>query len=452
VTLLEWPARIRAFLKHELWETEPEQRSRLSAIRLLQFSIMLIEGFVRDQLLLRASALAYFTLLSLVPLLAVVVAIASAVGIGSTDFVEWVLATVVAGAPEAAETVRSLIQGVDFTGLGTIGGGVLLITTVLAISNVESTLNDIWGVPSRGYARQFSDYLAVLVVAPLLSGIALSLVATLQNRWVVSRLAEEMPSFWLVHQLGTHLVPMTMLSAAFTFIYWFLPNAWVRGVSAALGGVVSGVLIAAAQSLYVSFSVGVARADLFFGSFALLPLLLAWIYVFWAIVLLGAEIAFAHQNFALYRKEVRGAPATPAEREAIALRIALEVGQRFRSGGPAPEAAGLADQLRVPVRTVRAVAAELQAAGILSTRVEEQHGEGLQLGRPAETIAVTDVLEALRGQRKVPERDQAKGRLVASVLGELEDAAAKAAGGRTLADLLLELEPADGVDPPAPRG
>ena len=91
MSVLDWPARIRDFLSHKLWEIEPERRSRLSAIRLLQFSIMLVEGFVRDQLLLRASALSYFTVISLVPLLAVVVAIASAVGIGSTSFIDWLV-------------------------------------------------------------------------------------------------------------------------------------------------------------------------------------------------------------------------------------------------------------------------------------------------------------------------------------------------------------------------
>ena len=87
----EWPARIRDFLSNKLWEIEPEQRSRLSAIRLLQFSIMVVEGFVRDRLLLRASALSYFTVISLVPLLAVVVAIASALGFGSAGFIEWMV-------------------------------------------------------------------------------------------------------------------------------------------------------------------------------------------------------------------------------------------------------------------------------------------------------------------------------------------------------------------------
>jgi membrane protein len=450
VSVLDWPARIRDFLSHKLWEIEPEARSRLSAIRLLQFSIMLVEGFVRDHLLLRASALSYFTVISLVPLLAVVVAIANAVGIGSTSFVDWLVDSIAAGAPGAAPQIRALVDRVDFTGFGTLGGAVLFATTVLGLGTVEGSLNDIWGVPSgRSFARRFADYLAVLVVAPLLGGLALSFGTSLASHWPTSQL-HGLP---LVGDPVGAWIPAAMLTVAFTFLYWFLPNAGVRVVSAAIGGAFAGVTVTLAQSVYVHFSIGVARADALFGSFALLPLLFAWIYVFWAIVLLGAEIAFAHQNFALYRQEVQSAPATPAEREAIALQIALDVARCFGEARPAPQAEVLADQLQVPVRTVRAVAAQLVEAGILSTRVGATQEQELsfQLGRPAESITATDVLAAVRGRRKPIKGDRATSSTVAHLLDEIEGAAHKGAGDSTLAELLQGRAPTQ-IDPPSARG
>ena len=451
MSLLDWPARIRDFLAHQLWEIEPEKRSRLSAIRLLQFSIMLIEGFVRDRLLLRASALSYFTVLSLVPLLAVVVAIASAVGIGNAGFIDWLVGTISAGAPGAAGVIRALIERVNFTGLGTLGGAVLFATTVLGLGTVEGSLNDIWGVASgRGFARRFADYLAVLVVAPLLGGLALSLGSSLQSHWPTS-----LPALpFTADPAGGVWLPVLMLSLAFTFLYWFLPNAAVRVNSAVIGGAFAGVFVTLAQSVYVNWSIGVARADVLFGGFALLPLLFAWIYVFWAIVLLGAEIAFAHQNFALYRQEVRGSAATPAEREAIALQIALDVASCFGAGSPAPVAGRLADDLQVPVRTVRAVAAQLVDVGILSMREASSPGQesGFQLGRPAEAISASDVLLAVRGRRKLPARRRATAGFVEELLAEIDDAAHKGAGDRTLAELLHELGPPGPIDPPSTRG
>jgi membrane protein len=449
LTWLEWPARIRAFLSGKLWEIEPERRSRLSALRLLQFSIMLGEGFVRDHLLLRASALTYFTVLSVVPLLAVIVAIASAVGVGTTTFVDWVVGTVAAGAPGAEGPIRTLIEGVDFSGSGKLGGGMLFVMTVFAIGNVESTFNHIWGVASgRSWTRRFSDYLAVIVVAPLLAGLALSWVSTLRSQWAVSTL-HDVALLGFVDELGGVLAPIVLLWIAFGFLYWFLPNTRVRVVSALIGGVFSAVMVAFAQSIYVDFSVGVARADVFFGGFALLPLLFAWIYVFWAIVLLGAEIAFAHQHFALYRQEVQDDPAGPAEREAIALRIAIAVAERFNAGGSAATAEGLADALRVPVRTVRAITGTLERAGILAVRLDPQHEEAFQLGRPAEAIAVLDVMEALRGRREPVPAADATGARVTKLLDRLDVATGEAVSGCTLADLLEVAEPGALVDPSA---
>lgn len=450
-SLKEWSAQVRAFLREGLWDAEPERRSRLSALRALQFAIMVVEGFIRDNLLLRASALTYFTVLSVVPLLAVAVSIVNAVGVGSTTFVDWVVGTVAAGSPEAQRYIEPLVESVDFGSLGTLGGAVLFVTTVLAISQVESTLNQIWGVASgRGWARRFSDYLAVLVVGPLLGGVALSLGATLRTQWAVEQLSG-IPGFAVLQSFGLALAPALMLSVAFTFLYWFLPNTRVKLGSAALGGILAGLGVFLAQGIYVDFSVGATRANAFFGSFALLPLLFVWIYVFWSIVLFGSEVAFAHQNFTLYREEVRSRQAAPAEREGIVLRIALEVARRFRKGGEALDASELALAIQVPVRTVRSVTAALLEAGIVATRVRGDVEDALQLGRPADAITVSEVIEALRGRRRTHgERPAAD--LVEHVLGDMDTAAREAAGSRTLADLLQELATPDGVAADEGRG
>jgi membrane protein len=447
VTLAGWIERARTFVSVELWRSQPERRSQLGVIRLLQFSSMVVEGFVRDHLLLRASALAYFTVLSVVPMLAVAVSIASAVGVGSRDFVDWVVGTLAAVSPEAQAQIQELVAGANFTGLGTLSAVVLFLTTVFAISNVEKAFNGIWGVAkARGFSRRFSDYLAVLVVAPLLGGVALSLTTTLRSQWLLQRVLD-LPGFSGLYQFGLSHLPTLMLSLVFVFLYWFLPNTRVRLLSALLGAVPAAFLTVAAQGLFIDLGVGVARASTFFGSFAAIPLLFIWIYVFWAIVLFGAELAFAHQNLHLYRREVRGAPAGGAEREAMALRIALEVGRRFRSGAPAIDASDLADLLHAPVRTVRDVADRLTEAGLLSLRAEER-SDTLQLGRPAETIRVVDVLSALRGEREASAGDPALASLVGSLMSELEESALASAGARSLESLLERLSPDPEFDPP----
>ena len=442
MSLAAWIDRARSFVAVDLWRSQPEKRSELGGIRLLQFSIMVVEGFVRDHLMLRASALAYFTVLSVVPLLAVTVSIASAVGVGSGDFVDWVVGTLAAVSPEAQGQIRNLVENANFAGLGSLSAGVLFVTTVLAIGNVEAALNDIWGVAkSRSWGRRFSDYLAVLVVGPVFGGVAVSLTTTFRSPWLLDRIFE-LPVFSGMLSFAVSQLPTLMLSLVFAFLYWFLPNTKVRAVSALLGAVPAAILAVVAQGLFLDLGVGVARASTFFGSFAAFPLLFAWIYVFWAIVLFGAEIGFAHQNLEHYRREVRGLPAGPAEREAIALRIALEVGRRFRDGAPAIDSGPLADVLEAPVRTVRGVVDGLVGAGILSIRAQGR-SDGLQLGRPAEKIRVMDVLLALRGSREPAGGDPEVTQRVESLISELEGSSLQGAAGRTLDDLL------DGV-PPAP--
>jgi membrane protein len=153
-------------------------------------------------------------------------------------------------------------------------------------------------------------------------------------------------------------------------------------------------------------------------------------------MLFGAEVAFAHQNLGLYRREVRGKPPGPAAREAIGLHIALEVARAFRDGIPPWTAAELADALDVPVRTVRDVLGHLEKASIVSPGGDRQKEGCYQLARPAERIEILDVMRALRGPRPGALAGSPLAAPVETVLREVDEGATNAAAGRTLANLL----------------
>lgn len=438
--------RARQFLAHDLWHAEFEAGTLAGrAVRALQFAAIIAEGFVRDHLMLRASALTYFTVLALIPLLAVAISIVGAIGVGSGPLAEIVVNQIAAGSPEAQQRILELIQNANFKSLGTLGGAILFLTTVLGISNVEGALNGIWGVKvHRSWGRRFPDYLAVLIVAPLLMGSALSLATTLKSQWLVLRMLEN-ELFSTLYHLGLQYTPIVVLCLVFAYLFWFLPNTTVRITSAILGGIVSGVLVVTAQKLYLDFSIGMAKANALFGGFAALPLLFVWIYVFWALVLFGAEVAFAHQNLTLYRREIRGRKAGPAEREAVGLRIALEIARAFRDGTAPWTADALADSLKVPVRTVRDVLSHLQEAGLLSPTGAQDREGAYQLGRPIDSIPVITVLAALRGDREPFDGDHDLGAVVEKTLEEMKEGEANAVQSRTLGDLLRATGP-EGMD------
>ncbi len=435
---------IRRFLKEELWSEEPASRWIVQrAVSLLQFAIMTAEGFVRDRLLLHASALTYFTVISLLPVFAIAVSIAAAIGVDSS-FAEGLVEKLAAGAPGLQERIVEQIESADFKALGGIGAAIVFVLTVLGLSNVEGAFNSIWGVKKhRSWGRRFPDYLAMLVVLPLLAT-GLSLATGLQSERLVQYLLQY-ELFANVYEMGLRYLPWLTLTGSFALLFWFLPNTTVRFSSAALGGAIAAMLVLVAQDLYLSFSIGAARADALFGAFAQLPLLFIWIYVFWAIVLFGAELAFAHQNLASYRRELRGSSTVPAEREAIALRAALLIARAFDESLPPETADSLASRLGAPIRVVREVLGKLESAGILSRRGDAAIEEAIQLGQPSSRIRVIDVLNALRGQREAVRAGE-DADLVERLLADLEAAEGSGQGAQTLAELLAQTP---SLDPPA---
>jgi membrane protein len=419
----ELVARVERFFGEDLWRRDAWW------IRFLQGCVVIVEGFVRDQLLLRAHSLTYITVLSLIPLLALGLGIAGLLGLRER-VAEQIFVRMGTIAPDVAGTLRDLVEGFDFGSLGALGGSFLFLTTVLVVGNVERSFNHIWGVTKqRSWMRRIPDYLFVIMIAPVVLGVALSLGTTLQSPKAVQFLMD-IPFFEAMWGYGLAQLPLVLFVLGFLFIYWFLPNTKVRIDSAAVGGLVAGLLFPILLRGYVGFAVGAAKMNAIFGGFAQFPLFLVFTYFTWAVVLLGAEVSFAYQNVGRYRREVKGSIPGPAGREAIGLAIAVEVARRFELGADPCTADELADALDVRIRTVRDVLDALETAGILAERADDDRSGGFQLGRPAERIPVGEVLRAIRGEREPVTA------AIDGVFEELEKRQREITEQETLADLL----------------
>jgi len=434
--------RVRHFFSSGLWTHELRPGTIAAAgIRLLQLTVVIAEGFVRHQLLLRTGALTYITVLSMIPLVAMVLSVLKALGV-SGNIAEYVVEEIPAVTDDTQTQLLQMIQGVEIGRLGVLGGVVFVVMTVLTLRHLESTLNDLWGVSqSRGWARRFADYLAVLIIGPLFISAALSLGTTIQAAPFVTWIAS-IPGVAVLYSMGLEWVPTGLFAIGFTFMYWFFPNTRVRVTSAVLGGCIAAVFFSANQYVYVAFNVGAAKYNVLFGGFAALPLLFIWIYISWAIFLMGAEICFAHQNLNQYRREIQDKPPGDAEREASGIRIVLHVARAFRDRSPPCTPEELADCVDLSVREVNGILERLMAVGILAETVRGGRGHAFQLGRPADDIALADILLGLRGERRavVIGEDEVND-LVEGIIGELRGIESPFVDGRTLSDLMQNLSP-----------
>ena len=257
-----------------------------------------------------AAALAYYTLIGLVPLMAATFAMIKTLGL-HRQLTPFVINTIGAGSPEVAREVVSFIDATNVRAVFVLAALGALLAIIGILSNAELCLNHIWGdVPGRTWRRKFRSFLMVAVTAPLLLVLALALTALLQPGHRLYVLLDS----WRLGDLVLvvlRTVPYALLWLGFTLFYTGLPNKKVRTRSAIFGAVVAGTLWQFAQWGYVTFVIGLVRYSAVYGALWQLPILLAWVYIAWCVILYGAEVSCVHQDVYEQRLTQRlGAPRT----------------------------------------------------------------------------------------------------------------------------------------------
>ena len=270
------------------------------------------------------------------------------------------------------------IEKLNFGALGGIGVVFLLWTVISVIGQVESAFNRVWGVvEQRPLYRKFTDYLSVVVVVPLL----LTAASTIPATSMISRLASAggmeaavSASTRLMRSLGT----LALLTLSLTFALRFIPNTKVRLGAAFWGGVVAAIGLAVWLRICLTFQIGLAKYNTFFGSFAVVPILLFWVYISWIILLFGAEFSFEIQNADTYRVEGSSAGASARTRLLVALDLLAAAGRAVRHGDGLLRLADWAGGHHVSVRLVNGVVGSLVREGLL---VETAGGSGVYAAR-----------------------------------------------------------------------
>ena len=331
-----------------------------------------------------ASNLTYSSLLAIVPIMAVVFAIAR--GFGYSILIEKWFTTTMASQPEVAEILITFVnsylkhtqKGV-FLGIGLV---FMLWTVLMLISNIEKAFNDIWQVKrQRSIFRTVTDYIALLFLIPVVIVISSGL-----SIWVTA----------LNHQLHDVVVigpamaviidlsPYVLLSTAFTALYTFMPNTKVRLRSAIVPGIIAGVSMQLFQLVYINSQIWISNYNAIYGSFAVLPFFLLWMQTSWIICLVGAEISFCRQNAEDFYSFKPQEPSFNS-RLKMSWRIMELVGERFSAGEAALTALEIKKRIGIPMRSVNTLLYDLQRIHFIAEMVHDEKGDTAQY-LPAEDM------------------------------------------------------------------
>lgn len=251
-----------------------------------------------------AAALAYYTLIGLVPMLAVVFTIIKVVGFHE-DITSYLVVTIAAGSEEVASNIVAFIDHTNLRAIALVSLVAAFLAVLAIMSNAEMCFNTIWGgVRGRSLKRKLGSFIKLAVIAPLLLLLAMTVTALLQpGSWLY-------PFFdsWYLGEavlVGLRVLPYVLILVSFTLLYTGLPNTFVRKRSAIVGATVAGMLLFLAQWAYVTFVIRLVRYSAVYGALWQVPILLAWIYIAWSVILYGAEVSRAHQELMRQRLSLR---------------------------------------------------------------------------------------------------------------------------------------------------
>ena len=395
--------RLRRYFGDRIWDERPAElpRGRAALLRATRVAYSTVRGFLEDQLTVRAAALTYFSVLSLVPLLAFTFAILKGFGAYRTLVDETVrpyLRVTFGANPalhQALERVLEFVEQTDVSRLGAVGLVFLVYAAVTLVSSVEDALNGIFRAKTtRSPLRQLTDYVTLLVTTPILVFAAATLSTAAQSSDLVLFLRERLRLGPLI-DFGLGLTPILVVCLGLFAMYVILPNVRTRVGSAFIGAMVAALGWQISLVLHVQLQMGVARYNALYSVLGALPIFLVWTYVSWLIVLIGAEIAASHQNERQERQRLRGRRADQALKELLAVGVAARVARDFLEGGPRRTATQLAALHEVPVPEVEDILDALVRAGLL-VRTVSGRDIGHVPGRDLDAIRASDLGDALR--------------------------------------------------------
>ena len=378
---------------------------RYLLLEILKKVVLAIRFFTAKRVLQKASALTYSMMLAIVPILAVVFAIAR--GFGYNKYIEVWFREAFESQPQVADVIIGFVNsylihtksGV-FLGIGLI---FMLYTVLMLVSNVEDAFNEIWQVKKpRSIFRTFTDYLAMFFLFPIIIVITSGLSIFMAN------IADLMPDFLLLGptmRFLIDLIPYTLMSGMFIALYIFMPNTHVKPINAVFPGILAGFAMQGLQIVYIHSQIFLSSYNAIYGSFAALPLFMLWLQISWTICLFGAELSYTNQNLDYYDYDANTGEISHRYQILLNALLLSRICKRFANGQKPLTAFELSKQTTIPIRIVNDLLYQQMQAGLVIEITADEKGE-TSCYMPAEDIknitlgAMIDRMESY-GQWKI---------------------------------------------------
>lgn len=343
------------FITYDVWRiTESEvDKTKFFLYSVIKTIYLSLTRFENYRLMRQASALTYSTLLAIVPIVALLFAIAK--GFGMDTMMEEQVMSALESNKQAAEFIIGFVSsyleqaksGV-FIGIGLI---MLLWTVINLINNIEDVFNGMWEVKhSRTLYRKITDYFSMLLIVPIV------IVVSGGMSLFINKFVAHTESFFLLAPVVKFLiksVPYVIIWLIFTGLYMFMPNIKVKFTSAFIAAVIAGTAYQLFQILYINSQVWVTGYNAVYGSFAALPLFLIWLQLSWTIVLFGAELTYSIQNMHKYSFDHDIKNVSRRYSDFVSLIVCSVIFGRFERNMPPYTSTQIAEECKLPIRLVR---------------------------------------------------------------------------------------------------
>lgn len=366
-----------------IWRTPLSEISKGKTFLFKQLRILLLaaKGFTHDKVSMRASALTFYSLLSVIPIAAIAFAIAKGFGL-EANLKELIFQKfqsqeqVLAFLQTEAENAIKATQGGYIAGVGMI---ILFWSVMSLLNHIESSFNHIWQIKSsRPWMRKFTDYLTIMLIAPvfiILSSSITVFISTGLNDFIIK--APILDFFKPVISFLFKFAPYIITWTTLTILFIIMPNAKVKFVPALVSAIIAGTILQGIQWLYIDLQFGITKLSAIYGSFAAIPLFIIWMQSSWIVVLLGAELSFANQNISRYEMESEALNISNYQKRALVLMIMHMIIQNFTLGEKPISAEYIAANLKIPVRLARDILQDLSSANLVSIIHENEQKERL---------------------------------------------------------------------------